>query len=93
MFTKISLFAKKHRVPITALATFVMMLVFATTASHAQTTPVPTLALDVTALQTGLFTGANIMLAALGAIMFIVIGITFGSGIIDKIGDAIKGAL
>lgn len=53
--------------------------------------PIPTLALDSGSLQSGLFEGANIILAALGAIMFLIIGMTFGGKILSAIQAAING--
>lgn len=51
---------------------------------------VPTLAVDPDALQTGLFTGANIILIALGGIVFLLIGFSFGGKILRAISDFIQ---
>lgn len=50
-----------------------------------------TLELDADTLTNGLFTGANIVIAALGAIMFILAGFKLGGGILRSIVDAVSG--
>jgi len=52
---------------------------------------VPTLALDSATVQTGLFEGANIVVGALGAIVFLLIGFQFGSSILRAISSYIGG--
>lgn len=49
------------------------------------------LELDADTLTNGLFTGANIVIAALGAIMFILAGFKLGGGILRSIVDAVSG--
>jgi hypothetical protein len=50
-----------------------------------------TLDLDADALTNGLFTGANIIIAALGTILFILAGFKLGGGILRSIVDAVSG--
>lgn len=50
-----------------------------------------TLNLDTEMIQTGLFQGANIILGALGVVMFLMIGMKFGGIIIRAISSAIDG--
>jgi len=54
-----------------------------------QTDPVPTLAIDANVVQTGLFTGANMMLVALGSIVFLLIGFQFGGSILRAVASYI----
>lgn len=49
-----------------------------------------TLDLDADELTSGLFTGANIIIAALGAIMFILAGFRLGGQILRSIIDAVS---
>lgn len=51
---------------------------------------VPTLAVNGDTMQTGLFTGANIILVALGGIVFLLIGFSFGGKILRAISDFIQ---
>lgn len=51
---------------------------------------VPTLAVNANQIQTGLFTGANTILLALGAIVFLLIGFSFGGKILRAISDFIQ---
>jgi type II secretory pathway component PulF len=82
----------KRKVTIAIVTVFVMALFAVPTFASGFQDPVPTLALSADAVQSGLFTGANIMLGALGAILFLVIGIGFGKKIFDVIGNAISRA-
>lgn len=67
-----------------------LVLTFIASPAFAQTPPaIPTLAIDADTLQSGLFEGANIILVALGAVMFIIIGMTFGGRILSAIQSAI----
>lgn len=77
---------RKYVVVVAALA-----LIFVAGPAFAQATPepIPTLAINAEALQSGLFEGANIILVALGAVMFIIIGMTFGGRILSAIQSAI----
>lgn len=79
---------RKYVVVVAALA-----LIFVAGPAFAQTPDptavIPTLAIDSYALQSGLFQGANIILVALGAVMFIIIGMTFGGRILSAIQSAI----
>lgn len=81
---------RKQLVLFIALA---LVLMFVASPALAQTpdptSPIPTLAIDSGALQSGLFEGANIILVALGAVMFIIIGMTFGGRILSAIQSAI----
>ena len=79
----------KRKMTIAIVTVFVLALM--AVPAFAQTPP-PTLALDPDTVQTGLFTGANIILIALGSIMFMLIGIGFGKKIFDSIGSAIQKA-
>lgn len=67
------------------IAALLMLLI--ATASHAQA--VPTLAVDADEIQTGLFTGANVILISLGAVVFLLIGFAFGGKILRMIADFI----
>lgn len=71
------------------IALVVVMALVMVVPSFAQT-PVPTLALDSNQMQSGLFTGANIILVALGGVLFLIIGMTFGGKIIGMIQNAIS---
>lgn len=51
---------------------------------------VPTLAVDPDVMQTGLFTGANMILLSLGTIVFLLIGFSFGGKILRAISDFIQ---
>ena len=51
--------------------------------------PVPTIAINVNAIQSGLFTGANVILIALGTVVFLLIGFAFGGKILRMIADFI----
>ena len=51
---------------------------------------VPTLALSADDMQTNLFSGANIILVALGSIFFMLIGFGFGAKILRAVGDFIN---
>ena len=52
---------------------------------------VPTIAIDADTVQTGLFTGANMIIGALGSIMFLLIGFQFGGNILRAIGGYVSG--
>ena len=57
----------------------VLLVATSATAAFAQTTPsTDTLDLDSTTILPNLFQGANIILLALGAIVFLMAGFTFG---------------
>ncbi len=56
-----------------------------------QTTVIPTLALQADVLTSGLFTGANIILLALGGIIFLLVGLAFGGKILDAIRNMVQG--
>jgi hypothetical protein len=56
-----------------------------------QTTVIPTLALQADVLTSGLFTGANIILLALGGIIFLLVGLVFGGKILDAIRNMVQG--
>ncbi len=56
-----------------------------------QTTAIPTLALDPDVVTTGLFSGANIILVALGGIIFLIIGLSFGGKILEAVRNMVQG--
>jgi type II secretory pathway component PulF len=65
----------------------VMLLMFIVIPTFAQSTN--TLDLDVSNITPNLFLGANIMIAALLAVMMLVAGLTFGMNILSRIVRAI----
>ncbi|MCP4428892.1 MAG: hypothetical protein GY803_30785 [Chloroflexi bacterium] len=74
-----------------AIPVLMLALVFmGAVPSFAQTEP-PTLELDTDQMITGLFEGANIIIAALGAVMFLLAGFKLGGILIRGIVDAIGG--
>lgn len=75
----------RYVVPVLVLAVMVV-------AAGAASAQVPTLALDTAELQSGLFEGANIILVALSAIMFLLAGLAFGRNILNAIINAVKSA-
>lgn len=77
---------RKYPVVLALVAALALLIVASPTFAQ---TPIPTLAIDADALQSGLFEGANIILVALGAVMFIIIGMTFGGRILSAIQSAI----
>ncbi len=76
------------------VAVFVLAaMTVSTAAAQAPTPTTATLELDSTSLTNGLFTGANIIIAALGAIMFILAGFKLGGQILRSIVDAVSSRL
>lgn len=78
-----------HAMALGMLAFLVLMTATATPAA-ADGMQVPTLAVNSTIIQTGLFEGANIILVALGSIFFLLIGFAFGGKILNAIGSFIQ---
>ena len=80
--------ANKMRVVLPVL--MVMMLFAAVVAPSFAQDPAPTLDLDAEEITDGLFSGANIIIGALGAIMFLLAGFSLGGillrGIVSAIG-------
>lgn len=65
------------------------MLIVMTVPAFAQATD--SLDIDTEDLQSGLFEGANVILGALGAIMFLLAGFRFGGSILRMIIDTVTG--
>ena len=85
---------KKFKKALPVILVLVLALALAVPAFAQDPTPTTaTLALDSTELTNGLFTGANIMIAALGSILFILAGFKLGGGILRSIVDAVSGRL
>ncbi len=82
-------FIEAHRI-IPVLAVLAFALAVSGASAHAQT-PMPTLALQADVLTSGLFTGANIILLALGGIVFLLVGLAFGGKILDAIRNMVQG--
>jgi hypothetical protein len=76
----------RYILPIALAAFFVLVAVEPSFAASA-----PTLDLDPDVVTAGLFDGANIILAALGAIMFLLAGFKLGGVLLRGIVDAIGG--
>jgi len=73
-----------------ALVAFVLVLVLALALPAAAQVSTDTLDLDPDELTSGLFTGANIIIAALGAIMFVLAGFKLGGQLLKAIMDAVS---
>lgn len=81
-----------YRYHLVAAGMFAFLFLMAATATPAAADgyQVPTLAVNSTIIQTGLFEGANIILIALGSIFFLLIGFAFGGKILNAIGSFIQ---
>lgn len=90
--TKGVAFWKRHRTLLTAVMVVALTLVLASGSVYAQTpgaTSTPALALDTDMITTQLFEGANIIIGALGVVMFLIAGISFGGRVMRYIVDAV----
>lgn len=66
-----------------------MMLILAAVPAFAQSTT--TIELDASTITPELFRGANIIIGALAAVMFLIAGLAFGSRILRGVVDAVTG--
>jgi len=78
-----------HRAAIVGLFVASLLVLNVTGAFAAD--PTPSLNIDTDAMVAGLMEGANIILAALGVVMFLLIGMKLGGVIIRAISSAIDG--
>jgi len=89
--TRLQKYVERNRW-IAVMAVVAFALAVSTVGAYAQTpVPLPTLALDPTVLTNGLFTGANIILVALGGIVFMLVGLAFGGKILDAVRNMVQG--
>ena len=71
------------------LTMVVVLLVLAAVPAFAQSTS--TIELDANTITPELFRGANIIIGALAAVMFLIAGLAFGSRILRGVVDAVTG--
>ncbi len=90
MFKRVQHWFETRRRVASSVALALGILVFSAVAAFAQT-PIPTLALDPDVVTTGLFSGANIILVALGGIIFLIIGLSFGGKILEAVRNMVQG--
>ena len=89
---KILLWVYGHRYTVLPVLAVVVALAAGAGPAFAQTSvPTNTLMIDTTMITSGLFQGANIMILALGAVIFLMAGFKFGAqlmqGILRLIGN------
>lgn len=86
-------YIKAHRIQIIryGIPALMVALVLLSGTGHAFAQETVTLDIDTDAMTTDLFRGANIIIAALGAVMFLLAGFKLGGILIRGIVDAIGG--